>query len=297
MSFEKEILSFIEKKGIPHLVILNKQDTWAKQEEEIASLGDICVSALTGYHINELKEAIAKIVPAEDDKLQIVGDLINPGDFVVLVVPIDKAAPKGRLILPQQQTIRDILESDATAIVVKEYELRDTLHNLGKKPKLVITDSQVFAKVSADTPKDILLTSFSILFARYKGDLKTLVSGVRAVENLKDGDRILMAEGCTHHRQCDDIGTVKIPRWLLAHTGKKLIFETSSGGGFPEDLSKYSLIVHCGGCTLGKKEMAFRLAEAKDQNIPIVNYGILIAYMQGILKRSVEPFPAISALL
>lgn len=297
MSFEKEILSFIEKKGIPHLVILNKQDTWAKQEEEIASLGDICVSALTGYHINELKEAIAKIVPAEDDKLQIVGDLINPGDFVVLVVPIDKAAPKGRLILPQQQTIRDILESDATAIVVKEYELRDTLQNLGKKPKLVITDSQVFAKVSADTPKDILLTSFSILFARYKGDLKTLVSGVRAVENLKDGDRILMAEGCTHHRQCDDIGTVKIPRWLLAHTGKKLIFETSSGGGFPEDLSKYSLIVHCGGCTLGKKEMAFRLAEAKDQNIPIVNYGILIAYMQGILKRSVEPFPAISALL
>ena len=297
MSFEKEILSFIEKKGIPHLVILNKQDTWAKQEEEIASLGDICVSALTGYHINELKEAIAKIVPIEDDKLQIVGDLINPGDFVVLVVPIDKAAPKGRLILPQQQTIRDILESDATAIVVKEYELRDTLQNLGKKPKLVITDSQVFAKVSADTPKDILLTSFSILFARYKGDLKTLVSGVRAVENLKDGDRILMAEGCTHHRQCDDIGTVKIPRWLLAHTGKKLIFETSSGGGFPEDLSKYSLIVHCGGCTLGKKEMAFRLAEAKDQNIPIVNYGILIAYMQGILKRSVEPFPAISALL
>lgn len=297
MSFEKEILSFIEKKGLPHLVILNKQDTWAKQEEEIASLGDICVSALTGYHINELKEAIAKIVPAEDDKLQIVGDLINPGDFVVLVVPIDKAAPKGRLILPQQQTIRDILESDATAIVVKEYELRDTLQNLGKKPKLVITDSQVFAKVSADTPKDILLTSFSILFARYKGDLKTLVSGVRAVENLKDGDRILMAEGCTHHRQCDDIGTVKIPRWLLAHTGKKLIFETSSGGGFPEDLSKYSLIVHCGGCTLGKKEMAFRLAEAKDQNIPIVNYGILIAYMQGILKRSVEPFPAISSLL
>lgn len=297
MSFEKEILSFIEKKGLPHLVILNKQDTWAKQEEEIASLGDICVSALTGYHINELKEAIAKIVPTEDDKLQIVGDLINPGDFVVLVVPIDKAAPKGRLILPQQQTIRDILESDATAIVVKEYELRDTLQNLGKKPKLVITDSQVFAKVSADTPKDILLTSFSILFARYKGDLKTLVSGVRAVENLKDGDRILMAEGCTHHRQCDDIGTVKIPRWLLAHTGKKLIFETSSGGGFPEDLSKYSLIVHCGGCTLGKKEMAFRLAEAKDQNIPIVNYGILIAYMQGILKRSVEPFPAISALL
>lgn len=297
MSFEKEILSFIEKKGIPHLVIMNKQDAWEEQEKEISSLGDICVSALTGYHINELKEAITKIVPAEDDKLQIVGDLINPGDFVVLVVPIDKAAPKGRLILPQQQTIRDILESDATAIVVKEYELRDTLQNLGKKPKLVITDSQVFAKVSADTPKDILLTSFSILFARYKGDLKTLVSGVRAVENLKDGDRILMAEGCTHHRQCDDIGTVKIPRWLLAHTGKKLIFETSSGGGFPEDLSKYSLIVHCGGCTLGKKEMAFRLAEAKDQNIPIVNYGILIAYMQGILKRSVEPFPAIATLL
>lgn len=297
MSFEKEILSLVEKKKIPHLVVLNKQDTFTEKEAEISALGDICVSAATGYHIHELKETISQIVPVDDEKLQIVGDLLNPGDFAVLVVPIDKAAPKGRLILPQQQTIRDILEADATAIVVKEYELKNTLANLSKKPKLVITDSQVFAKVSADTPDDILLTSFSILFARYKGDLKTLISGVRAVEGLKDGDRILMAEGCTHHRQCDDIGTVKIPRWLLAHTGKKLIFETSSGGGFPEDLSGYSLIVHCGGCTLGKKEMAFRLAQAKDQNIPIVNYGILIAYMQGILERSVEPFPEISALI
>lgn len=297
MSFEGQIIDLIQKKGIPYLVVLNKQDEWGENEAAIAALGHICVSAATGYHIHELKEAITKLVPIEDDKMQIVGDLLAPGDFVVLVVPIDKAAPKGRLILPQQQTIRDILESDATAIVVKEYELRDTLMNLGKKPKLVITDSQVFAKVSADTPSDIWLTSFSILFARYKGDLKTMVAGVQAVEQLKDGDRILMAEGCTHHRQCDDIGTVKIPRWLLAHTGKDLVFETSSGGGFPGDLSQYAMIVHCGGCTLGRKEMAFRLAEAKDQGIPIVNYGILIAYMQGILKRSVEPFPGIHVLL
>ena len=295
-SFEQDIIQLIQKKEIPYLIILNKQDMWKEHETEYTTLGDICVSAVTGYHINELKTKIASSIPAQDEKLRIVGDLIQPGDFIVLVVPIDKAAPKGRLILPQQQTIRDILESDATAIVVKEYELRDTLASLGKKPHMVITDSQVFSKVSADTPKDILLTSFSILFARYKGNLETLVNGAKAVSKLKDGDTILIAEGCTHHRQCDDIGTVKIPRWLKQNTGKALTFETCSGGSFPEDLSKYALIVHCGGCTLSKKEMAFRLAEAGDQGIPIVNYGILIASIQGILERSLEPFPVIHYL-
>ena len=290
MSFEQSILQLIEQKQIPHIIILNKQDTFIDQENAVTSKGDICVSATTGYHINELKERIAHIVPEDQDTRRIVGDIIYPGDFVVLVVPIDSAAPKGRLILPQQQTVRDVLESDATAIVVKDSELRDTLQNLGKKPALVITDSQAFAKVSVDTPRDIPLTSFSILFARYKSDLQTMVRGALAASQLKDGDTILMAEGCTHHRQCDDIGTVKLPRWLSEYSGKKLNFETSSGGGFPEDLSKYALIVHCGGCTLAKKEMEFRLKEAKDQNVPIVNYGVLIAQMTGVLQRSMEPF-------
>jgi [FeFe] hydrogenase H-cluster maturation GTPase HydF len=212
-------------------------------------------------------------------------------------VPIDKAAPKGRLILPQQQTIRDILEADAAAIVVKEHELRDTLQNLGKKPKMVITDSQVFAKVNADTPKDILLTSFSILFARHKGDLETTVAGVKAIERLKDGDTVLIAEGCTHHRQCDDIGTVKIPRWMKQHTGRDLRFAFTSGIEFPEDLSGFKMIVHCGGCMLNEREMKYRIQCAQDQSVPITNYGILIAYMQGILKRSVEAFPSVALTL
>ena len=233
----------------------------------------------------------------EEPILKNVGDIISPSDFVVLVVPIDKAAPKGRLILPQQQTIRDILESDATAIVVKEYELRETLAQLGKKPSLVITDSQVFAKVSADTPKDIPLTSFSILFARYKGNLQTVVQGAAAIETLQDGDKVLISEGCTHHRQCDDIGSAKIPRWLKNYTGKELQIELSSGTEFPEDLSEYKLIIHCGGCMLNEREMKYRLKCAQDQDIPITNYGIAIAYMQGILKRSVEIFPHILAEL
>ncbi len=257
----------------------------------------IWISTLTGENIYELKEMIGKLVPQQESKFRIVADLLNPSDFVVLVVPIDKAAPKGRLILPQQQTIRDILEADATAIVVKEYELRETLFNLGKKPKLVITDSQVFAKVSADTPKDIMLTSFSILFARYKGNLEEAVRGAAALETLEDGDTILISEGCTHHRQCDDIGTVKIPRWINQHTSKQVNLEFTSGTEFPADLSKYKLIVHCGGCMLNEREMKYRIKCAQDQNIPITNYGILIAYMQGILKRSVEPFPYIADLL
>lgn len=289
-SFEHQILALTKKKNIPSIVVLNKQDLWAENEAAIQAYGDLCVSSKTGYHIHELKELMTTKLPTDDQTGKIVGDLLSPLDFVVLVVPIDSAAPKGRLILPQQQVIRDVLESGATAIVCRDTELADTLKKLGQPPKLVITDSQAFASVSKDTPKNIPLTSFSILFSRYKGDLQTQIDGVKMLDKLKDGDTILMAEGCTHHRQCDDIGTVKLPRWISEYTGKKLNFATSSGGGFPENLSPYRLIVHCGGCTLSKREMAFRIAEAKDQNVPIVNYGTMIAQLKGVLKRSIAPF-------
>ena len=223
--------------------------------------------------------------------------MISPSDFIVLVVPIDSAAPKGRLILPQQQTIRDILEADAVSVVIKEDRVRETIESLGKKPRLVITDSQAFETVAADTPEDILLTSFSILFARYKGNLEMAVKGVTTLDKLKNGDKILISEGCTHHRQCDDIGTVKIPRWIREYTGKEIQFETTSGTQFPDELSEYKLIVHCGGCMLNEREMKYRLSCAEDQGVPITNYGILIAYIKGILKRSVELFPEISSLL
>lgn len=292
---EEELVGIFQEKKIPYVVVYNKQDL---SEDSIPNEKyAIEVSAKTGFQIEALKEKIARLAVTEEPKLKIVGDLIKPSDFVVLVVPIDKAAPKGRLILPQQQTIRDILESDATAIVVKEYELRETLEQLGKKPSLVITDSQVFAKVSADTPKDIPLTSFSILFARYKGNLQTVVQGAAAIETLQDGDKVLISEGCTHHRQCDDIGSVKIPRWLKNYTNKELQIELSSGTEFPEDLSGYKLIIHCGGCMLNEREMKYRLKCAEDQKVPITNYGIAIAYMQGILRRSVEIFPHILAEL
>lgn len=297
---DNAILERIKEKKIPYIVVLNKLDL-AKELKIDLSLDDnsntIWVSSVTGENIHELKELIAKQAPTDDPKLKIVGDLLEPSDFVVLVVPIDKAAPKGRLILPQQQTIRDILEANAVSIVVKENELTNTLSSLGKKPKLVITDSQVFAKVSKDTPEDILLTSFSILFARYKGDLEENVKGAKAIETLEDGDTILISEGCTHHRQCDDIGRFKIPNWIKNHCKKELNFEFTSGTEFPYDLSKYKMIVHCGGCTLNAKEMKYRVKCAQDQNIPITNYGILIAYIQGILKRTVEPFPNIASVL
>lgn len=288
------LLAQLKARKIPYLVVVNKLDLVKETEayqKRHPSPDVLWVSTQTGEGIHELKERIATLVPAEEDKFQLVGDLLHPADIVVLVVPIDKAAPKGRLILPQQQVIRDVLEADAIAVVTKEYELRETLASLGKRPRMVITDSQVFAKVSADVPNDVPLTSFSILFARYKGDLEELVRGVRAVERLQDGDTVLIAEGCTHHRQCDDIGTVKIPRWLQQSTGKKLHFETSSGASFPADLSRYALVVHCGGCTLNRREMQYRLRTVAEKGIPIVNYGILIASMQGILKRSVELFP------
>jgi len=290
---DAELLALFEKMGVPRITVYNKCDlippSDARRMRETPA-NEIYVSAATGENIRELKERIGGILKTDGEKRRIVADLLSPADFVVLVVPIDKAAPKGRLILPQQQTIRDILEADATAVVVKENEFRATLDSLGKRPRMVITDSQVFAKVSADTPPDIPLTSFSILFARYKGTLDAAVKGVLELEKISDGDRILIAEGCTHHRQCDDIGTVKLPRWIQQFTGKKPEFEFTSGGEFPENLAQYKLIVHCGACMLNDREMKYREREAAAQGVPFTNFGILIAHTQGILKRSVSLF-------
>ena len=297
-----QILDRIRAKNIPYLIVFNKADLApdadtsdaAPSNADTSDTADaanvIWVSAVTGLHIQELKERLATLLPDEDSGKTILGDLIRPSDFIILVVPIDKAAPKGRLILPQQQTIRDILDHNAIAIVVKETDLKHTLETLGKKPALVITDSQVFDKAAADTPSDIPLTSFSILFARYKGNLKTLVNGARMLRHLENGDKILISEGCTHHRQCDDIGTVKLPRLIRNYTGKELEFEFTSGTEFPFSLEKYRLIVHCGGCMLNEREMKYRIRCAEDAGIPITNYGTAIACMKGILERSIEIF-------
>lgn len=293
---DEELIERFERKNIPYLVIYNKMDL-AENETGNLKEREIWVSAKDKTNIEELKERIAKLGQKEESDRRIVGDLIDPGDLIVLVVPIDKAAPKGRLILPQQQTIRDILDADAASVVVKESDLKETLSKLGTKPKLVITDSQVFKKVSEDTPEDVLLTSFSILFARYKGNLETAVKGARAIETLEEGDKVLISEGCTHHRQCEDIGTVKIPAWIRKYTGKEIDVVFTSGTEFPDDLSEYKMIVHCGGCMLNEREMKYRQQCAEDQGIPITNYGILIAYIQGILKRSVEPFADIAGVL
>ena len=291
---ELNLIKEFKKRKKQYLLIANKLDTVDKEIEyaDIFKKDKIhFVSASSKKGIEELKEAIGKTLQIEEDKFRIVGDLINPGDIIVLVTPIDKAAPKGRLILPQQQTIRDILESDAIAVVTKEHELRETLDKLGTKPKLVITDSQAFLKVSADVPKDITLTSFSILFARNKGDLLELVKGAKAIDNLESGDKILVSEGCTHHRQSDDIGTVKIPRWLRQYTGKDFNFVYSAGYSFPKEMDDVKLVIHCGACMLNKSEMMYRIEQVKDMNIPIVNYGVLISYVQGIFERALEPFP------
>lgn len=297
-----QILDRIRAKNIPYLIVFNKADLApdadtsdaAPSNADTSDTADaanvIWVSTVTGLHIQELKERLATLLPDEDSGKTILGDLIRPSDFIVLVVPIDKAAPKGRLILPQQQTIRDILDHNAISIVVKETDLKHTLETLGKKPALVITDSQVFDKAAADTPSDIPLTSFSILFARYKGNLKTLVDGARMLRHLENGDKILISEGCTHHRQCDDIGTVKLPRLIRNYTGKELEFEFTSGTEFPFSLEKYRLIVHCGGCMLNEREMKYRIRCAEDAGIPITNYGTAIACMKGILERSIEIF-------
>mgnify|MGYP000861791920 FL=1 len=251
---------------------------------------EIRVSAKTGYNIHELKEMIAAFAARQEPKCRLVGDIIRPGDFVVLVVPIDKAAPKGRLILPQQQAIRDILDTGATAVVVKETELGDTLAKLGKKPDLVVTDSQVFDKVASIVPGDVPLTSFSILFARYRGGLDAAVKSAKALAALQEGDTILISEGCTHHRQCDDIGTVKLPRWIREFTKKDFNFRFTSGTEFPDDLSGVKLVVHCGGCMLNEREMSYRRKCAEDQDVPMTNYGVLIAYLRGILDRCIAVF-------
>ncbi|MCC0685384.1 [FeFe] hydrogenase H-cluster maturation GTPase HydF [Clostridioides sp. ZZV14-6345] len=299
IGISQEDLSLIEKfndKNIPHILILNKIDT-IKNQSEILNLTKskvkcpvVSVSSTDKIGIEDLKNEIIRVLPKDSTEFRLVSDLIEPNDLVVLVIPIDKAAPKGRLILPQQQVIRDILDNGAISIVTKEDSLKETLSNLGKKPKLVITDSQVFPQVDKDTPKDIPLTSFSILFARQKGDLKELINGAYALENLKDGDKVLMAEGCTHHRQTDDIGTVKIPNMIRKKTGKNITFEFSSGVSFTEDINKYALVVHCGACMMNRAGMLSRIEKAKSFNVPIVNYGILIAYVKGILERSLELF-------
>lgn len=288
---DSAILEKIQQKGIPYIVVRNKADLSVQSAAAGPAAESIEVSARTGQNIYELKERIARLVPQEDMTLKLVGDLLHPQDVVVLVVPIDSAAPKGRLILPQQQTIRDILEAGAVSVVTRETELKSTLASLGKKPRMVITDSQAFKKVSAETPEDILLTSFSILFARYKGNLFSTVQGARKLNSLQDADKVLISEGCTHHRQCGDIGTEKLPRWIRNFTGKELKFVFTSGTEFPEDLSPYSLVIHCGGCMLNEREMKYRLGCARDQEVPMTNYGIAIAYMNGILERALKPFP------
>ncbi|MCD7861268.1 MAG: [FeFe] hydrogenase H-cluster maturation GTPase HydF [Oscillospiraceae bacterium] len=292
---DRELLALFREKDIPYLVAWNKRDLLAQLPALRAE--DVYVSALTGAGVEELKERIAHLSHVQEEKLQLVGDLLHPGDIVLLVIPIDKAAPKGRLILPQQQVIRDVLEADAAALCVKEFELRETLERLKTPPALVVTDSQVFAKVSADVLPEVPLTSFSILMARYKGLLAAAVQGAAAIDGLRDGDRVLMAEGCTHHRQCDDIGSVKIPRWLRQYTGRRLEIETTSGRAFPEDLSPYRLVIHCGGCMLNEREVRYRMKTAQDQQVPITNYGVAIACMQGILRRSIAMFPHLLDLL
>lgn len=296
---ERKILEEIERKKIPFLAAFNKSDLesepFCKTDGLLARLEKsgrlIRISAKTGDGIKELKEKLGVLVKTDGNQRTLTEGLIGPGDLAVLVVPIDKAAPKGRLILPQQQTIRDILDHGGAALVVPEDGLEQALKETGKKPKIVITDSQIFDKAAAATGEDILLTSFSILFARYKGNLTQAVQGVRALEKVEDGDKILISEGCTHHRQCGDIGTVKLPAWIRRNTGKEPVFRFTSGQEFPEDLKEYKLIVHCGGCMLNEREMKYRLGCAQDQEVPMTNYGILIAHLKGILERSLKPFP------
>lgn len=297
-SEDEAVLAEITKRKLNYLLVFNKVDMVADfQPPQQYANNSILVSAATGSGINELREKMGHLIPTRDMTLQLVGDLLEPLDLVVLVVPIDSAAPRGRLILPQQQTIRDVLEAKATALVVQTTELADVLQRFGTQVKMVITDSQAFGAVAKVTPKNILLTSFSILFARYKGDLAAAVAGSKALEGIQTGDKILIAEGCTHHRQCDDIGTVKLPNWIRTYTKAEPIFEFSSGTGFPQDLSSYKLIIHCGACMLNEQEVKHRMAMAAEQSIPISNYGITIAYIHGILKRTLEPFPEIYKLL
>jgi [FeFe] hydrogenase H-cluster maturation GTPase HydF len=301
--FEYRFIEELKVRGIPQILVINKSDLHDISQQEINDIvKKVAVPvtkacARTGEGIEEVKSLIIKHAKFEDAELSLVGGLVNPGGVAVLVTPIDKAAPKGRLILPQQQVIRDLLENDATAVVTKEHELRETLENLRKKPDIVITDSQAFLKVSADTPEDIPLTSFSILFARQKGELSQMVQGVKRIAALTAGDKVLIAEGCTHHRQSDDIGKVKIPRWIRQMAGGGVEFEWASGANFPRDIKQYAAIVHCGGCMLNRREMLYRMEQAKQNGVGITNYGMLIAYVQGILPRALKPFPAAALAL
>lgn len=292
---DNELITLFKNKEIPYIIAYNKSDLLSETPE--CAQNEIYVSARDNININQLKELMGSISGLKQNDKRIVSDLLKPGDIAVLVTPIDSAAPKGRLILPQQQTIRDILDGGAISVVCREHELKGALGALKERPRIVITDSQAFKKVNEDTPADVALTSFSILFARYKGDLKEAARGAAQLDRLKDGDRVLISEGCTHHRQCEDIGTVKLPRWIDNYTHKQLKYEFTSGGEFPEDLSDYALVIHCGGCMLNEREMKSRIRHSVDCGVPITNYGIAIAHINGILRRALTPFPEILKLL
>lgn len=306
---DRQLIEIFKERAIPYIIAWNKYDladdySYKKSLKEMKAAEDgkivyaeIYVSAVENVNINELKELIAQIGKGKEPSACLVSDLVSMGDIVILVIPIDESAPKGRIILPQQQVLRELLDSGAAAMCVRDTELKSLIDDLKVKPAMVITDSQVFGSVSEIVPRDIPLTSFSILMARYKGFLETAVKGIATVENLSDGDKVLISEGCTHHRQCNDIGTVKIPKWLSSYTDKKVFIETSSGRDFPEDLSEYALVIHCGGCMLTEKDMVYRMKCAENQNIPFTNYGITIAYTQGILERSISVFPQLSEIL
>ena len=300
---DNTLVALFEERKLPYLVVMNKCDLLPDEKalspasRELPHGGSLRVSAATGMGVIELKEAIASHAKGLGNSRKLVSDLLKPDDLVVLVIPIDESAPKGRLILPQQNTIRDILDSHCTVVACQDSELKKTLSMLAVKPALVITDSQAFGRVAKDVPDDIPLTSFSILFARYKGDLPSLVRGAVALSTLKDGDKVVIAEGCTHHRQCGDIGSVKIPRWVEQFSGAKPQYTFTSGGEFPHDLSDYKLIIHCGGCMLTEKEMAHRMETAEKAGVPMVNYGVAIAHIHGILKKSLTPFPDVLSLL
>ena len=301
---EEELIEIFKSKEIPYLIVRNKMDLSSagniaddKSKEDFSEQNVINVSAQNQTNIYELKELIGKTFKPEENPVKLVGDIISPNEFIVLVIPIDESAPKGRLILPQQQAVRDILDAGAYAITTRETELEELLEKQSPKPDLVITDSQAFAMVSKITPEDIPLTSFSILMARYKGFLDTAVRGATVIDSLQEGDKILISEGCSHHRQCGDIGTVKLPKMLTKRTGKTFDIHTSSGNDFPDDLSEYKLIIHCGGCMLSSREMVYRMKCAQDAGVPFTNYGVSIAYMNGILKRSLGVFPELSKLV
>ena len=286
--YDESLIKIFGEKQIPYIVAFNKSDLLTYKKESMDNT--VYVSALTGENIDKLKNTVAALSKQKGENRYIVSDLINEGDVVVFVTPIDESAPKGRLILPQQQTIRDILDKGGIALTVQTNQLELVLRSLKEKPRMVITDSQAFGKVSEIVPEDIPLTSFSILFARYKGELKSLVDGADALDKLSDGDKVLISEGCTHHRQCNDIGTVKMPGWIKEYTGKDITFEFTSGGDFPDNLSAYALVVHCGGCMLNEREMKSRQEKAMNEAVPMVNYGMAIAKMNGILKRSLQVF-------